>query len=456
MKKLRIDTFFFILLTITLGLMNLFNFDKPTVSDLENRALKEKPQLSLLSVLKGTYQRDYEEYYSDTFVFRDDLVKVSMDFSKALAMLGPNITLVKSYEDIQRPEEIQKPQPTTQTKEPVDYTNTPGCDDVGKPPQQPEENIPTATPEPEVEKDFGDDPNVGYWMVIDGKAVQLFKFNKESFDYYADILNKYSEELGDGVKIYSMIPPTNGEFMQLRKYKGITDSQNDAFDYLKSKMNKNIFSVDVFSALNNYKDEYIYFRTDHHWTSLGAYYGYVGFMESKGETPLSLSQYEEINFGNFLGSSYTKTLDKSLEENPDNLTAYKPLTNHEFTVYKGNEGTNADIIDLKYKDDISKKYLAFLSSGGATWSSIKTDVHNGKRILVIKDSFGNAFVPFLVPHYEEIYVVDPRFYNMNLTKKNIVEFVKDNQINELVFCIYMEDVNWYEFMGSVEGLLGEN
>ncbi len=452
MKKLKIDVIFFLMFITLLGLINIFNSNKPTVSNLENRALKTMPQFSLPNMVKGNYQRDFEEYYSDTFILRDNLVKISRDVNKMLAFLGPDITIVTAVEDVQLPPTV------SENNNDAVSTSTTGSEATKIPdePDSPADNIETATskPTPEHEKDYGDGPNVGYWMVVDGKAVQLFKFNKESFEYYAQILNKYSDNLGEGVKIYSMIPPTNGEFMQLKKYKGITDSQNDALGFMKSKLNDSIFTVDVFDALNKHKDEYIYFKTDHHWTALGAYYGYSEFINSKGETPLNLEEFEKIDLGDFLGSSYTKTLDKSLEENPDNIVAYKPLTNHEFTVYKGNEGTVADIIDLKYSNDISKKYLTFISSGGATWSKVKTDIKNGKKIMVVKDSFGNMLVPFLVPHYEEIYVVDSRFYSINLTGKNIVEFVKDNGINEVLFCIYMEDVNWHKFMSGVENMLG--
>ena len=455
MKKLRVDTLFFILFITALGIINLLNFNKPTESALENRALKEKPHISLSSIVEGSYQKDYEEYYSDTFILRDSLVKVSKGVNKVLAILGPDITLVKSYDNVQKPsEETHDPQDPIQTNQPIGNTSSPNPTENIPPSRIDPENTHEPTAEPEVEKDFGDGPNVGYWMVVDGQAVQLFKFNKDSFDYYASILNKYSQKLGDDVKIYSMIPPTNSEFMQLRRYKGMTDSQNDALDYLRSKMDRSISSVDVFAALNKHSDEYIYFRTDHHWTALGAYYGYTAFMERRGVEPLDLSQYEKMDLGDFLGSSYTKTLDKSLEDNPDNLTAYRPLNKHEFTAYKGLEPHASDIIDLEYKDDISKKYLTFMSSGGASWSKIETEVDNGKKVLVVKDSFGNAFVPFLVPHYQEIYVVDSRFYNMSLTG-NIIDFINDNGINELVFCIYMEDVNWSDFMHGVERLLGE-
>lgn len=452
MKKLKIDTIFFIIFITLLGLVNIFNPNKPTVSNLENRALKTMPRFSLPNLVEGNYQRDFEEYYSDTFILRDNLVKISKDINKFMAFLGPNISIVTAVEDVQLPPNIPEDDKETVSPVPTSSEAHEEIDNTSPSSGNTETTTPTPTPEPE--KDYGDGPNVGYWMVVDGKAVQLFKFNKESFEYYAQVLNKYSEKLGDGVKIYSMIPPTNGEFMQLKKYKGITDSQNDALGFLKSKLDNSISSVDVFDALNKHKDEYIYFRTDHHWTALGAYYGYSEFMSSKGDTPLSLDQFEKIDLGDFLGSSYTKTLDKSLEENPDNIVAYKPLNNHEFTIYKGNDGTKADIIDLKYADDISKKYLTFISSGGATWSRVKTDIKNGKKVLVVKDSFGNMLVPFLVPHYEEIYVVDSRFYSINLTEKNIVEFVKDNQINEVLFCIYMEDVNWHKFMSGVENMLG--
>lgn len=452
MKKLKIDALFFMIFVAVVGLINILNSNKPTVSNLENRSLKTMPQFSLSNLFEGSFQRDFEEFYSDTFIFRDNLVKISRDVNKTMEFLGPDITIVTAVEDVQLPPNTPEEANEALPHEPAGSKAPESIENSAEPVNNAETATPTPIPEPE--KDYGDGPNVGYWMVVDGKAVQLFKFNKESFEYYAQVLNKYSEKLGEGVKIYSMIPPTNGEFMQLKKYKGITDSQNDALGYLKSKLNDNILSVDVFDALNKHKDEYIYFRTDHHWTALGAYYGYNALMNSKGEAPLPLDKYEKIDFGDFLGSSYTKTLDKSLEKNPDNIVAYKPLTNHEFTIYKGNEGTTADIIDLKYTDDISKKYLTFISSGGATWSKVTTDIKNGKKVMVVKDSFGNMLVPFLVPHYEEIYVVDSRFYNISLTGKNIVEFVHDNGINEVVFCIYMEDVNWHKFMNGVENLLG--
>jgi hypothetical protein len=446
LKKFRIDTILFIIIISVLGISNLLNSNKPSISKLENRALKQKPEFSLTELFQGNYLKDFEEYYSDTFILRDNLLKINRDIRHAIEFLGSDVSLVTAYEDIQLPEKNAGDGPAQSAES-------------GEVPTQ----IESQTPEPkaeeelveeEVNKDFGDGPDVGYWLVVDGKAVQLFKFNKENFEYYSQILNKFNEKLGNNVKIYSMIPPTASEFMILKRYKGITDSQNDALGFLKSKLDKNISFVNVYDTLNKHKDEYIYFRTDHHWTALGAYYAYASLMETMGEEPVSLEKYEPINLGNYLGSSYTKTLDKSLEKNPDNVVAYKPFTDNEYFMYYGGDEKKADVIDMKYANDIKNKYLAFMSTGGATWSVVKTDANNGKKIMVVKDSFGNVLVPFLLPHYEEIYVVDARFYNIDVTGKNIVEFIEDKGINELLFVIYMEDVNWHKFMQGVENLLG--
>ena len=429
MKKMHPHVVFFLLMITLLGLLNLFNFNKPTVSALEHRALMKKPDLNMQDLLSGDYFRNMEDYYSDTFIFRDLLVQASREIKRAFSLLDPGVSLIADYEEPPVPSEPEEELPPPEDIKP------------------PEEN-PLL---PEMED--GDELNVGYWLVVDGKAVQLFKFKKEDFDYYALVLNEYRERLGKDVEIYSLIAPSNSEFVQLRRYEGVTDSQNQALQYLNGRLKPGVQSVNVYDVLKDHTDEYIYFRTDHHWTALGAYYGYCALMESRGERPIPLGQYRQVDLEGFLGSSYSKTLDKSLRENPDTISVYMPFTEHEFTVYYGEEGKKSAVIDLEYAESEIDKYLVFISSGGGTWSVIKTDVRNGRRILVVKDSFGNALVPFLLPHYEEIYIVDSRFYSSAATGKNILEFVEDNRINEVLFLNYMENVNWRQFMEGVQALM---
>lgn len=430
-KKLRTEAILFLVVIAFLGLANLFNTEKATVSELEHRALEKRPEFSIEALCSGAYFRRMENYYSDTFIFRDSIVKTSRKIQQLCSLLGPGITIVTAPEELSKHTETGQEGPSEEpgeTEEPAENDLLPGMD--------------------------GDGQNVGYWIVVDGRAVQLFKFNKENIDYYAAVLNQYRARVDGAVRIYSMIAPTNSEFVQLKRYREITDSQNEALVYLNSRLKPGIRSVNVYDVLNKHKSEYLYFRTDHHWTALGAYYGYCAFMKARGEQPVPLDRYRKVDLEGFLGSSYSKTLDHNLEKNPDTLTVYLPFTEHQFTQYYAREARESAVIDLQYAASKTDKYLVFISSGGGTWGVIRTAVKNGKRILVVKDSFGNALVPFLLPHYEEIYVVDSRFYSTAAAGKDILQFIRDNRIEELLFMQYMEDVNWRKFMEGVEALMG--
>lgn len=444
MKKLQLDAIAFLLIIVVLGIGNFININKPEVSEIENRALKQKPELKMSSIIDGSYFRDYTEYYSDTFILRDKLLKISSDIQQALFIRDTDVKIIvsdKSKEYINEPE-------ATDDKNNTDTRNTPE-ENTTEPVSTPDF---TSSPEP-TEKPYNEADGVGYWLVIDGKAVELFKFNKDNFDFYANVLNECNEKLGGKMPIYSLIAPTNSEFVELRKHAGITDSQNNATAYLNSKFNDGITAVNVYDVLNEHKEEYIYFRSDHHWTALGAYYAYTAFMRTKGEEPVPLEEYKTVEIDNFLGSTYAKTRDKSIEKNPDTIYAYLPFVDYKYEKYRFYQLSEVDIIDMKYADTKLDKYLVFLSAGDGTWAKISTENKNGKKLLVIKDSYGNSFVPFLLPHYEEIYVIDPRFYDFNTSEKNVVDFIEAKDVNEVLFVNYMENVNYRDFMLSLERLI---
>jgi hypothetical protein len=430
MKRLQLDSIVFLMVIFIFGIANIVIINKPKVSELENRALKQKPQFTVSALLNGSYFSDYDEYYSDTFVLRDKLLKLSGNIRQTLLLSSSGPKLVVSGKS----KEVN----TASDSKAVNTS---------------EGNQELASKETPAKKQFNEGDDVGYWLVIDGKAVELFRFNKDNFDYYAEVLNKYDSKLGNKIPIYSLIAPTASEFVQLNKYKGITDSQNNAVEYLNSKLGTGITAVNTYDILNEHKNEYIYFRSDHHWTALGAYYGYSAFMQSKNEEAVGLEKYKTVKIDNFLGSSYSKTMDKSIEKNPDTIHAYIPFTNYKYDMYHYYKRDEAEIIDMKYAKTKKDKYLVFLSSGDATWAVIKTDVKNGKKLLVIKDSYGNCLVPFLLPHYEEIYVVDPRFYDFDTIGKDAIGFIGSKGINEILFVNYMENVNSKEFMQSVESLI---
>lgn len=362
MKKLQLDTIIFLAIILILGIANFVNINKPEVSELENRALKQKPDFTLSTLANGSYFSDYNDYYNDTFIWRDKLLRISSGIKQAMFFNTSDAKIIvadKSKEiNTVGDKKVDTGDEVSATKEPQ---NTSGA------------------PSPTAEKKYNESEGVGYWLVIDGKAVELFKFNKDSFDYYAEVLNKYNERLNNKIPVYSLIAPTNSEFVQLKKYKGISDSQNNAIKFLDTKFSSGITSVNAYDILNTHKDEYIYFRSDHHWTALGAYYGYSAFMKTKNEDTVPLEKYQTVQIDNFLGSSYSKTMDKSIEDNPDTIYAYIPYVNYKYEMHHWNNCSEAKIIDMKYAETKKDKYLVFLSGGDATWAVIKTENKNGKN-----------------------------------------------------------------------------
>jgi len=463
MKKIYAETLIFFAVLAAFGTANLINRDKPEISEVENRALAGKPVFSAVNLFNGKYFEDYNNYFNDTFILRDEMILLCRDVKDAFTVDSGYVLVVAGQDKL--PQGQQAPgddgglsgENEEDSSINAEGTASSGDEIKEQKPQDSSENKgeekKEETPKPGLELE--DDGNMGYWLLVDGKAVELFRFNKEAIDYYVETMNMYHEKLGDKVKLYSMIAPTAGEFTLMKRYQNMTDSQNEAMTYINSRLHPDIKAVDVFNALGKHKNEYIYFRTDHHWTALGAYYAYEAFMNAHGEKAVPLERYETVTVDNFLGSAYTKTLSKDLENNPDSIQVYLPFTKNRFTRYSGNTSAEAEVIDLSYAEG-KDKYLIFISSGGGTWSVIQTDVKNGKKLLIMKDSFGNAIAPFFLPHYEEIYIIDSRFYSTANTKMNIPQFIEHHGIQEVVFVHYMEDVNWAEFMQTVRNLLFED
>lgn len=187
--------------------------------------------------------------------------------------------------------------------------------------------------------------------------------------------------------------------------------------------------VDFSDALSQHKDEYIYYRTDHHWTTLGAYYAYVAYCEQKGLTPVSLEELEENKVEDFYGTFYSKA--KRPSQPADTITWYdvdvdefafvanlqqdKQLAQlGEVVQEDGLELLRVDGMMDQRKFEVRDKYAAFMW-GNSGYVKIKSN-HNlnhqeGKtsRLLLFKDSYANSMIPYLTYNYDEIIVVDLRY-----------------------------------------------
>ena len=206
----------------------------------------------------------------------------------------------------------------------------------------------------------GNGKSIGFWLDINGKMTKLFGFRKDKLDEYARVLNEYGERLGNSVTVYSLIPPETGQYLAMKSHSGDVGSKNDMTDYLNSIFNNNVKAVDVFSEINRHKDEYVYFRSDHHWTMRGAYYGYTALMGVNGGIPTPLDQFVIKKVEGSLGSIYRNTLSKTLKNNPDTVELFEPFVDNQFYIYNGKRGHKADVLDMKYTT-WQDKYSIFLS-----------------------------------------------------------------------------------------------
>ena len=183
--------------------------------------------------------------------------------------------------------------------------------------------------------------------------------------------------------------------------------------------------IDVLPALTEHKEEYLYYRTDHHWTSTGAYYAYKLLCDTLGLTPFDPSAHTVLAADGFYGTHYSKA--RTPDAEPDTITYYD-LPN-ELTIYSVSgpgqpaDGETTGLYDTA-KLDVYDKYAMFLH-GNNGLSRIKGD--GTGRILVIKDSYANCFAPYLTANYADIDVVDFRNYNYGLDK-----LIADNAYDQLL------------------------
>ncbi len=226
-----------------------------------------------------------------------------------------------------------------------------------------------------------------------------------------------------------MIAPTNGDFYCPSKYSRYNASQYDDIVYMESKLSDKVTSVHCYAALQQHKDEDIYFRTDHHWQPLGAYYAAEQFAKAAGVPFLELNEdnfeYHEID--DFVGSVYGFTNSASLSNDPDTLKYYIP--NNDFSTYYYN---------THYEDELRYPFFQKDQHGSGAYSvfmgadtkivRVDTDVNNGRKLLVFKDSYGNAEIPFYMNSFEQIYVCDVRFFPLNA-----IDFIKEHGVTDVLF-----------------------
>lgn len=378
----------------------LFSLLAPSneISEIENRRLVPFPKLSLISFFEGDFADSLDLFYSDNFPLREDLVQLA----SGIKDLGGYSTGIKFYEgsgDAEGEPEVKQEAPVIA----MDTTKRPAKKD----------SVKTAV------ADYDKSSAI---IVYGNKAIQMFSGTQETARRYADMVNLYRTTF-DSLQIYCMIAPTPIDFYLPKEYKKSSNDEKRNIEFVRDLLDSTVVFGDAYAEIAKHTDRYIYFNTDHHWTGLGAYYAYRGFCKSAGFNAYDLNQFEKKKLKRkFLGSLYGITLDKRLRDVKDSVEYYKlPIPTKTF----------------RYNMDSSRFEKTGLFSNVANYANFLGGDHplvriesevNTEKLLIIKDSFGNAVAPYLALHFGTVYVMDYRYYDVNLP-----DFVKSNGITAIMF-----------------------
>lgn len=279
------------------------------------------------------------------------------------------------------------------------------------------------TPAPQ-EEPQADPETIGTLLIVGDTAYEYYNFNTDLANAYITAVSDAGKKLSGTATLYDMVVPTSIDIMLPESYLeknadtiNTSDQRKAIEEYIYPSiqaMNSSVKTVSTFDALKSHANEYLYFRTDHHWTQLGAYYAYEQFCKVRGFEPVSLDNFDKKEYTGYLGSFYSSSSDAAakLGGNPDTVEAYIPKANVTLnaTQQDGVVLENWPLVADGDEYGDTMKYLIYAAGDQPYEEITNNDMSDGSACILVKESFGNCFIPFLVNHYNKVYVVDYRYY----------------------------------------------
>lgn len=404
---------------------------RSTYSELERRELATFPDFSIDSLLSGAWTRDISAWFSDTEPFRDEFMTLNMAITSRAALnipLGDGDDVIAFHATETGGGDPGAEAALAEEAPIMEQLNGPLTIEA------PESTDSAAT---DVEAKMASSGILVVGKAPNARALMVFGASAHAGKAYADAINQYRTALGNQVKIYCMPIPTSIEFYCPEKAKKVAKPQiatiNNIFSLLQG-----VTAVDCYTPLSRHKNEDIYLRTDHHWAPLGAYYAAKAFAETAKVPFVDISKYDSHTVHDFVGTMYGYSKDISVKQSPEDFVFYTPNGVDYTTTYRNynvDKGFHVHGIGKPYKgkyfqhykDGSGAAYSTFMG-GDTKLTQVKTSTNNGRKLLILKDSFGNAVPGYLFFSFEEIHVVDFRYFT-----SNIVDYVNDHGITDLLF-----------------------
>lgn len=332
-------------LLLLFGLTIFSIFKPPTIfSEKENRYLEQKPVFSFSSLLDGSYSADYETYLSDQFPGRDQWIRIKSMNEQLLQKKDMNGVYLGKDQYL-----IEQPDRT----------------------------------------------------VFESSQSQ------KNIDCLSDFVQRQTSHLGQS-HVQVMVVPSASQILTEKLPLFASPYEEERFlSSVRSSVGDDHF-IDVTPTLSSHQQEYIYYRTDHHWTTLGAFYAYQQWANSIGISPYAQNDFTiKTVSDSFYGTIQAKV---NLPVSPDSMNVFLPNFPITYTVtYNESEPAKDSLYEwdaLKIRD----KYRFYLN-GNQPITHIQTSSDSRRNLLVIKDSFANSFIPFAANHFDQTVVVDLRYFN---------------------------------------------
>lgn len=396
MRK-HVLTALFMLLLIGSSVVFLCPADTESVLA-ENREPQAFPSFSVSAVWSGEYMAQIDEYVNDNIGFRSRIMNLSDKIQSCFGALPKG---------------------------------------MGK--------VITTT------KDIGTGESQDSRLVLyDGKIMEMFTKNEAVESKYAKSLNAVRSALPENVKMYSMLVPTQLEFLP-PLYSEAEDSQREAIERVSGELD-HIQVVDAYSKLKEavaVNEDALYFNTDHHWTMNGSYCGYKAFLEASGGQASAREQFNKKTLGSFSGSLYLKARSQLPWETEDTIFYYDTVENGDFSiVMRAEDGVTEYAAGAPVFNEAYCSYTLFFGGDQPLMELTNNLLPDGKTIVIIKDSYANALIPWLMNNYGRIIVIDPRSFGGNL-----LEEVERYHADEVAVINYVFTTTFGDYCDMVTGLL---
>lgn len=377
---------------------------RSTVSKLEKRDLATFPEFTPSSLFSGEFTSQVSSWFSDTEPYRDVLMALSMNIDdwKGLNVGNEN---VKFHAD--------KPKPKVPDR--GDDGFNPNASDIAR---KASSGIVVV----------GEEPNV--------RALMCYGGDGNGGVDWANAVNEIKVALGPGVKVYAMLVPLSSEFYMPDDAKKYSKPQLPTIENVNRNL-KDVIPVNAYEALRCHTRENIYLRTDHHWSPLGAFYATREFARVAGVKFGKLSKgYVRKVIPGYVGTMYHYSRDMSVKRSPEDFIYWEPIDTT-YTVTTISFQINKNFAVVGESAPMKSKFFFHFKRASAAYETfmggdcflvkVQTRVHNGRRLMIMKDSYGNVPPAYLFYSFEEIHVADNRYFT-----KNLVDYVRENGITDFL------------------------